>query len=245
MKKLWNKIHINPLTYIVLCLSLIAGYVKFSVVIFFILLIHEFGHLFACKLFRKKVESITILPFGGIIKIHGLVSDSIVEELILSSAGIAFQAILGFFLLFFNDNKLCEAIEYYNKLIIIFNLLPICPLDGYNIFKCLIELFIPIKYSLNLSNLVSLSILILLCLMKIDIVQDNALILTYILFKTIEEYKTNKYLMNKYYLERVLYDFNYNIINITSKDKMFRNKKHIINGIDEKKYLLKVRYSRK
>lgn len=245
MKKLWNKIHINYLTYVVLLLSLIGGYVKYVVIILAILFVHEAGHIIAIKFLNKKIQSITILPFGGIIKLNGHVSDSIIEELLISIAGIASQTIFGLILNFFKDFHCYSIVTYYNKLLITFNLLPICPLDGYNIIKCLLELFVPYEKSLHISILFSLIILSGIVLIKSNLIRDNLLLISFILYRILLDYKNIKYQVNKFYLERILYTFNYKLKKIKTIKNMFRNKVHTIDGIKEREYLLKYKYSRK
>ena len=56
MKKLWDKVYISPLTYIVILLSLLAGYIKYIGIIASILFIHELGHIFMCFLLKKRIR---------------------------------------------------------------------------------------------------------------------------------------------------------------------------------------------
>ena len=47
--------------------------------------------------------------------------------------------------------------------------------------------------------------------------------------------KSIKYIINKFYLERVIYDIKYDgIVSVNSKDGMFKNKYNYINGVGEK-----------
>ena len=78
--------------------------------ILLIIVVHEMGHLFFMRLFKRKVKSISVLPFGGVIKIDSFLSTNIYEDLLISIGGILFQLIL-----FLITNN--EIIIYYNKLI--------------------------------------------------------------------------------------------------------------------------------
>ena len=241
MKKLWDKVYISPLTYIVILLSLLAGYIKYIGIITGILFIHELGHIFMCFLLKKRIESITILPFGSIIKLDDMVSSSIYKELFISIGGITMQLLLGYILLLFNN----DTVTFYNKLILTFNLIPICPLDGYNILKCLMSLIIPLKKTLYISIITSIIALSFIFIIKSGIIKSNILIIIFIIYKIVEEYKNIKHLLNRFYLERVLYSFNYKTKRIISINNMYRNKTHIINGECEHDYLIKYKYSRK
>lgn len=237
MKKLWSKIHVSPLTYIVIFLSLLAGYIKYISIIVGILFIHELGHIFMCLIFKKRIESISIYPFGSIIKLDDYISSSIYRELLISIGGITMQLLLGIFI---KD----ETIIFYNKIIMLFNLMPICPLDGYNILKCLLSLVVPLKKVLYILVIASIITLVSI-IVRYELIKENTLIIIFLIYKIIEEYKNIKYLLNKFYLERILYAFKYKVKYISSINGMFRNNKHIINGINEHDYLIKYKYSRK
>ena len=87
-------IKVNFLTIYFLLLLFLCGYVRVGLIIFFIVLIHELGHVFFIKLFKYKIESITIYPFGGITKIYKDINTPIKKELLIASGGIILQLIL-------------------------------------------------------------------------------------------------------------------------------------------------------
>ena len=236
--ELFHKIHIHFLTYIIILISLLCGLFKYVIIISIIFIVHETGHIISMIIFKRKIATINILPIGGLIKLDSKISSNIIEDIIISISGIATQLLLAIILVLLRkyqliNNKLFEMFSYYNKLIIWFNLLPICPLDGYKILKLLIEIFIPYKLSFNISLIISLIIFIL----NINIIEDNLFIGIFLLYIVYKEFYNRKYLLNKFYLERALWDFKYKICYINKETNMYKNRTHIIHGINEKEYL--------
>ena len=231
MKKLLNKINIHPLTLIILIILLHEGLIKYVFTIFLIILIHEIGHIFFILTFKRKIKTITFLPFGGLIKIDSDLSTNIYEDLLISIGGIFFQLLL----YFITDNQL---ILFYNKLIIIFNLIPICPLDGYRIVKLILELFMPYKKTFLYSFITSISLIVIIIIININVIYSNLLIFLFMMIKSIKEFKFTKYYMSSFYMERMVRYFKFkSIINISKKEDMYKNKTNIIKGKRENIYL--------
>ena len=133
MMNILPKIKINSYTYIFLILCLLCGYIKNITIIFTICLIHEFGHIFFIKLFKYEINSIELLPFGGYTSVNKKINSSINKDLLIACGGIFIQVILMFIIYLCKDK--INTITYnllmkYNLILIIFNLIPIIPLDG-------------------------------------------------------------------------------------------------------------------
>ena len=87
-------IKINFLTIYFLLLLFLCGYLKVGLIIFFIVIFHELGHILFIKLFNYKIVSINIYPFGGITKINKDINTPVNKELIIAAAGVIFQLLL-------------------------------------------------------------------------------------------------------------------------------------------------------
>lgn len=98
--KLLNKIRIHPLLILLLFIGLLTGYVKYLLLIFLIVTVHELGHVVCASILKRDVVSISLLPFGGLTKMNSLVSENIYEDILIASFGIFFQTILGFIIIF-------------------------------------------------------------------------------------------------------------------------------------------------
>lgn len=240
--KLLSKIKLHSLTIIFFLTSLLTGYFKYLIMVFAIVIIHELGHIFFATVFKRKIKSLTILPFGGMTKIDCLQSTSIFEDLLIAIGGIFFQLILAVILEILSTHGLIEKNIYdflnaYNKMILTFNLVPICPLDGFKIVKLLEELFLPFKLTFKTSFLLSSILLGIVVYKYFYIVKSNIFIFIFLILMTLEEIRNSKFIVQKFYLERFLYDFSYPKKEISKEENMYKNRTNYINGIHEKKYL--------
>lgn len=132
------KLHYSILLVFILCLFT-RLFLEF-IIFFLIISLHELGHITMALIFKQNIRSITLTALGGIVEI-GFVKINTLKQLLINSSGVIFNGIL---LLTFNiipPNPWHMIIINYNLLLIIFNLMPIYPLDGYRIFTNIISLF--------------------------------------------------------------------------------------------------------
>ena len=61
-KNILNKFYIHPLSYILLLLLILTGSFKETLIVFFIIIVHESGHLLSSKIFKWKLDKIVIYP---------------------------------------------------------------------------------------------------------------------------------------------------------------------------------------
>lgn len=240
--KLSSKIYIHPLTLFFMMTAMLAGYFKYMIAIFTILIVHESGHYFVAKIFKRKIKEIVILPFGGLLKIDSIISSDIFEDLLIAIGGIGAQTVFGFILILLNKTGLLNTETFafmssFNIKIILFNMLPICPLDGYKIGKHFFELGIPFKKTFLLCS--SVGVLIMIGIFAIDykLVLDNPFVFLFLIYSTVLEMMNRRYLMLRFYIERMNFDIKYPIKNIKNISSMYKNKIHFIRGIRENVYL--------
>lgn len=234
-----NIFKINVFTYILLILSMLSGYGREMFIIYFILIIHEIGHYIFFKYYNIKVNKITLYPYGGMIDNDMLINTNSFKVLLISLGGIFIQIILlviihllyrigfiyyNFYYMFFK----------YNIYIILFNLIPIYPLDGFKILNSLLEIILSFKLSLKISIILNFVFIILFFLYLYIYNISNYIIIIFLLCNLINYIKNIKYIINKFYLERIIYDIQYDgIISVKSKDNMYKNKYNYINGVGE------------
>lgn len=235
---------INIFTYLFFLLSILSGYFRETIIIYIILSIHELGHVFFMKRYNIHINSITLYPYGGIIDSNIFINMNSIKTLIISLGGIISQLVLMLFFYILYNYKIID-IYYYNLFfknniyIIIFNLIPIYPLDGFKILNSIIELFLPFRKSLFTSLIINFIFLVIFLTYLYIYKINNYVIITFLIVSLIEYIKSIKYIFNKFYLERIIYDFKYNgLVSVNSKKNMFKNKRNYINGVDEK-YALK------
>ena len=229
---------INKLVYFFAIISILIGAYKEFIIINTLIIIHEFGHLLAAKIFKVEVDKIYIYPLGGITKLNMNLNIHPLKEFVIVLMGPLFQYIAYFILINLFEK---EIVQTYHYGILLFNLLPIYPLDGGKILNIIISSFIPYKRSLKLSAYLSY-VFILLVVINYKEIKLNIIITT--LFLTTlavkEQLKINhKY--NKFILERHLNNYRFNKSKIISNDNdLYRNRRHLlrING----KYYLENEY---
>ena len=228
MKNILNKFNINIFTYLYFLICISCGYIKNALIIFFICLIHEIGHIFFIKIFNYKVISVDIYPFGGYTKVDKMINTSINKDILISLGGIIFQSIL--YLFTYNYS----LFTYYNLIILVFNLLPIIPLDGNKV----LNLFLEKKYSYYLSYKLNIfiSIIFLIIFITYNYLYnlDNIIIILFLIFKLLDTLKYYKYLYNRFLLERYLYNIEYKhiIYNSNSLKDLKKETRHYFKDKD-------------
>ena len=214
MKSIWHLFKIKPATYILILAFLFTGLIKNIILIYGIVIFHELGHVLITKLLKYKILSIEIEPMGGITKIDKPINTPIKEELLIASMGVIFQLILfGLFYILFKNGLVLRNTYImfinYNKTILLFNLLPIIPLDGYIILKSILEYIMSFNKAFYLSLLISIVSVILFMSYKQVFSLNNYLIISFLIYKIYREYKEFKFKHLKFLLERYLGKFKY------------------------------------
>lgn len=150
-----------------------------------VLIFHELGHLFFMSLFNVKITSFSFSIIGGLIDVK--MNLDIKYELIIYLGGIIFNL---FTLLF-------PHLYFYSLIIIIFNLLPIYPLDGFNIYKRIISYFINYHKTLYVCYLSSIIINIILIIFSI--IYLNAILIINLLYTLVLTIIRFKEIHNEFY----------------------------------------------
>ena len=248
MKNILNKINFHY-TYIIMALGLVlTGHFSNLIVFTSLILVHEFGHIITSLLFKYKIKKIIIYPYGGITKLDTFVNTSIEKDLFVSISGVIVQSIYFYIIFFLYNNGFVREYIYhlffiYHKSMLLFNLLPIIPLDGSKIINLILSKYLNLNLSNNLTVLISFISLIVLMLSNVFENNYSMLMVVGVLLQNIWNYYKNiEYLYNRFILERYLYNIRYKKIKIINdKNKMYKNKSHLfkINNIiiKEKEYL--------
>lgn len=253
MKNILDKVRIDYSTYILILIGLLSGYIKNIMIILDIVLVHELGHVFFFSLFKMDIESIVIYPFGGVSKVNKKIHERIYKDILISLGGIIFQGLLiiVIYLLYkysFIVNSTYNMYISYNKSIILFNLIPIIPLDGSKLLLSICSKFMSYRISYITMIFVGCVSLLLFILYNMIFKLNDIVVYLFLLGSLINCIKEYKYVKWKFYLERILYDNYYNeIINDSFNIKdmridkyyYYKNKDRYIN---EKDYILKKMY---
>ena len=250
MKSIFTKIEFHY-SFLIIALGLVlTGHFVNLFIFTSLIIIHEMGHYIVSLLFKYKVDKIIIYPYGGITKLDTMINTYIYKDLIIAISGVLFQSIYFFiiYLLYCNGvvrGYIYDLFSLYHNSMIIFNLLPIIPLDGSKIINLILS-----KYcNFNLAN--KLTVVISLCTIVIflysGIFENNysiILVIGILMQNIYKFYYDISYIYNRFLIERYLYDIRYkNKKVISDENKMYKNKSHLFikNGkiILEKEFLSK------
>lgn len=158
------------------------------------------------------------MPFGGLTVFNVDINKPLKEEFIICLLGPLFQII---YYLIFKDIFNIKNIHYN---LLIFNLLPIFPLDGSKIFNIIFNKIFSFKFSLYITYIISFIVIVILVISK----QFNLLLfltLLLLFFKNIKEIKSIKYIFNRFLLERYFKHFNFKKRRVIKSEKVSKMKK--------------------
>ena len=225
MKNILNKIYIHPLFLITLFIFVSIGYFRFLIYFMVLIIVHELGHIIISLLFNWNIDKIIILPFGGLTKYNEMINRPLIEEFLIAISGIIFQFL---FYLSVKDFIDYEYFSFINYFIILFNLIPIYPLDGSKILNIFFNIITSFKNSLSLTIIISYIFIIIFSLLFFNINKIIAFVLIFLMLEVNKLYKERKDLFNKFLLERYLNEFKFKKKKtINNVDKMKKDYKHL------------------
>ena len=205
MKNILNKIEFHY-TYIIMAFGLvITGHFINLIIFTSLIIIHELGHVIMAIIMRYKVNKIIIYPYGGITNIDTKINTKIENDLLVAISGIIMQSIYFGIIFFLYRNGIVREYIYslfllYHKSMLIFNLLPIYPLDGGRIIKEILHIKFGLQKSRDYINKISnITVVILTAISSIVILYIHniaiLIIITYLWYLVVLE--NQKYKLQK------------------------------------------------
>lgn len=151
-----SNFQIHPLSLLTFLFAFISGYIYEVLLLFTVVIIHELGHAFSAKAFGWRVVKISLLPIGGVAVVEEHGNKPFGEEVLVIIAGPLMNVVM------IGCAYLCYALGVwspsfthlfidYNVMILLFNLLPIYPLDGGKLWQALLSLLFPYKRAISFS----------------------------------------------------------------------------------------------
>ncbi len=218
-------------------ISVFTATYNIFIIISFLIIIHELGHFLCAKVVGVEIEKIVIYPLGGISKFKMPLNISFLKEFLILISGPIFQFIAYYILLkcWHHYEKL---INIYHYSILIFNLLPIYPLDGGKLVNLVLSMKLPFKISLKMTIIISYIMILVLVLINYPDIHLNLIFMTtFLIYKLVSEQRKTEYLYNKFLLERYIHKYNFKRSKIIhNENNFYRNKRHLIKK-DDKYYL--------
>ncbi len=127
--------------------------VIFISLLFFCVLLHEFGHVFAARYFGVKTPDITLWPFGGIASLERIPEKPIQEFVVAIAGPLVNVAIAGVLIAYLGTTNIdVQALTKIedpatsmivklagaNIFLVLFNLIPAFPMDGGRVLRALL-----------------------------------------------------------------------------------------------------------
>lgn len=131
--------------------------------LFAIVLMHEFGHSLACRSVGGRAERILLWPFGGVAYVipprrpgailWSIVAGPLVNVFLLPISVAALYTLPGWLIVPGGDaEQWLHSIVFMNIVLLVFNLMPIYPLDGGQILQALLWFFVGEYRSLAIAS---------------------------------------------------------------------------------------------
>ncbi|WNF39063.1 M50 family metallopeptidase [Bacillaceae bacterium IKA-2] len=210
MISLLKKIKINPLFWFVIGIGMLTGYFREVIMIFSIVLIHELGHGIAAQHFKWRIRKIELLPFGGVAEVEEYGNRPLKEEFIVLIAG-PLQHIwligLSYLMIHFSfwtqtDHQMFIT---HNLMILLFNLLPIWPLDGGKLMYLMLSTKLPFQKSLVTtlkSSIVLLGFFSLISIYLFPFHLNLWIVIVFLIYSHYFEWKQRNYAYMRFLMER-------------------------------------------
>lgn len=236
------KFKIHPICYLIAIIYIITGTFRPFFWITLLIIVHEIGHMLAGAIFKWNIEKVIIMPMGGITIFNESLNRPIIEEFIIALMGPIFQIIFYFII---NSYVSYSWFDSANVFLLLFNLLPIIPLDGSKMLHCIMDIIFSYQVSHKIILWISIVFLFiggLFCFYLNNLIFYIMFIC--ILMKVIEEYRGSSLRFQKFLLERYLYSYYFKKTKKVYKGittGMYRDYKHVFfmnnHWISERKIL--------
>lgn len=157
------KIKVNLQIFIFALIFYLTKQIKIYTILMVFAFLHEVGHLIAGILLGLKVKSINIMPFGVSINFEDYSNKYIIKKIVIAIAGPLVNLIV---VLLGMYNAWEDDIIYSNILILMFNLIPLYPLDGGRILKYILQIATNSKEAETITYKLSNTLIIILTLIS-------------------------------------------------------------------------------
>lgn len=180
--------------------------------LFVIVFVHEMGHALGARLVRWRILRIELLPFGGVAQTDEHGNRPLMEECIVIFAGPVQHVFLWLAAKVLHEWSFLDVHDYHlflfhNVTILLFNLLPIWPLDGGRLLRVFCSFAYPYKEAITKSLLFSTVLLVLFSVWAFVYHPSHLNLWTVLLFLAFTHYREwqqryylfMRFLMGRYY----------------------------------------------
>ncbi|WP_078595196.1 M50 family metallopeptidase [Evansella clarkii] len=210
MISLLKKVHIHPVFWGILGIGGLTGYFKEIIMLFLIVFVHELGHSYAAYRFGWRIRKIMLLPFGGMAETEEYGNRPVKEEIIVTISGpLQHLWLIGasYLLLatpLWNEGD-HQVFLFHNLTILLFNLLPVLPLDGGKLLFSIQSWLLPFHQAVRISFYFSALLLSAITIISLFILPFHLNLIIVVLFLWVHHYlewKQRHFLFLRFLLER-------------------------------------------
>ncbi|ALX48202.1 site-2 protease family protein [Lentibacillus amyloliquefaciens] len=204
------QIHIHPVLLIFIIISFLTGTFIDLLTILVIVLLHELGHFTAAKIFGWRVRGIMLWVFGGVMETDENGTRPFHEEVLVTLSG-PLQHVLIYGLIFIISGtqalvpSVIEMAYFYNTVILLFNLLPIWPLDGGKLMFLIFSEVMPFRKSYGFTIILSFCINMIAVVALFSFVSFTLsafLLFSFLLMDNRKDWKQRYYVFVRFLLHR-------------------------------------------
>lgn len=168
------------------------------------------GHAAAASFFSWRIKRIALLPFGGVAEMEEHGNRPLKEELVVILSGpLQHLWMMGaaylLYQLSFLSEGMYELFIQYNLMILLFNLLPIWPLDGGKLVFLLLSIYQSFPNAHRRVLLISAACTVLFSVFILTFSPINLniwVVIAFLLFSLYHEWKQSRYVFMRFLLER-------------------------------------------
>lgn len=177
---------------------------------FVLVLIHELGHVTAATSYHWRIQSIELLPFGGVARTDEWGTVPAREEIVVALAGPFHNIIMILFGYFFFKMGWWSAewTNYFvqgNAFLAGFNLLPIYPLDGGRVLQALLCYLMPFRQAVRISigiGMIGAGVLLWISVLGSELHLNLAAVALFLLYSNGISLKHRKYQYMRFLIHR-------------------------------------------
>lgn len=226
------KIKISLFTFFIVGLSIFQHMFKPLLFIFFMMTLHEMQHILVAKYFHYRISQITFYPFGLAATIDDLGLGDIRQEIIIILAGLCTHAWIPFLFMGFQSwgwisTAMKDWLIMMNTSILIFNCLPVYPLDGGRIMQAIFHTFLPFYLAERVTCLFSLGVWIVVLMLGGMNNSIGLIVVGFLLFQLLVCLKNSRYRQRLFWLYRQSHPI-HGTIKVHRQKDLYRNYHNII-----------------
>ncbi|WP_077327219.1 site-2 protease family protein [Virgibacillus siamensis] len=204
------EIRLHPILMVFLVISFLTGTFVSLFIILAIVMVHELGHYVMAVYFRWRIRRIMIWIFGGVMDTDEHGTRPLYEEILVTIAGPLQHVLIYLVLLLLAQGEfiplsLIDLALFYNTVILVFNLLPVWPLDGGKLLFLLLSYKLPYRKAYDQVILFSMAACIIGLIVQLFFMSftlSSFMLFLFLLMENRTDWKQRYYVFIRFLLRR-------------------------------------------